>query len=71
MNCCNKARRLVGLLYGQFYENVTSLTLLKLYSSFIRPHLEYAPIVWNPALKGDIGLLENVQKFALRACMKS
>ena len=71
MNCCNKARRLVGLLYRQFYENATSPTLLKLYCSFIRPHLEYAAIAWNPALKGDIKLLENVQKFALRVCMKS
>ena len=71
MNCCNKARRPVGLLYRQFYENATSPTLLKLYCSFIRPHLEYAAIVWNPALKGDIELLENAQKFALRVCMKS
>ena len=59
------------MLYRQFYENATSPPLLKLYCSFIRPHLEYAAIVWNPALKGDIGLLENTQKFALRVCMKS
>ena len=52
INCCNKTRRLIGLLYRQFYENATSPTLLKLYCSFIRPHLEYAAIVWNPALKG-------------------
>ena len=69
-NCCNKVRRPVGLLYRQLYENATSPTLLKLYCSFIRPHLEYAAIVWNP-LKGDIESLENVQTFALRVCMKS
>ena len=71
INCCNKTRRLIGLLYRQFYENATTPTMLKLYCSFIRPHLEYAAIVWNPALKGDIESLENVQKFALRVCMKS
>ena len=40
--------------------------------SFIRPHLEYTAIVWNPVLKGDniIEPLENVQKFASRVCMK-
>ena len=71
INCCNKTRRLIGLLYRQFYENATSPTLLKLYCSFIRPHLEYAAIIWNPALKGNIESLENVQKFALWVCMKS
>ena len=70
INCCNKTRRLIGLLYRQFYENATSPTLLKLYCNFIRPHLEYAAIVWNSAQKGDIESLENVQKFALRVCMK-
>ena len=45
--------------------------MLKLYCSFIRSHMEYAAIVWNPALKGDIESLENVQIFALRVCMKS
>ena len=70
-NCCNKTRKLIGLLYRQFYENATSPTLVKLYCSFIRPHLEYAAIVWNPLLKGDIDSLENVQKFALRVCLKS
>ena len=34
-------------------------------TSFIRPHLDYASIVWNPHLKGEIESLENVQKFAL------
>ena len=34
-------------------------------TSFIRPHLDYASIVWNPHLKGEVESLENVQKFAL------
>ena len=42
--------------------------MLRMYSSFIRPHLEYAMAAWDPFLKKDV---ENVQKFALRVCTKS
>ena len=44
-NCCNKTRRLIGLLYRQFQQHASSPTLLRLYISFIRPHLEYTSIV--------------------------
>ena len=68
---CNKTRRLVGLIYRKFYKYSSSETLLKLYTSFIRPHLEYACIAWDPYLKKDITALEDVQKFALKMCTKS
>ena len=68
--CCNKTRRLVGLLYRSFHQHSSSSTLIKLYCSFIRPHLEYASIVWNPGLKGQVDALESVQKFALRMCTR-
>ena len=61
----SKTRKLIGLLYGHIYQHASSSTLLKLYCSFIPPHLEYASIVWNPNLKGEIEQLEKVQKFAL------
>jgi ribonucleases P/MRP protein subunit RPP40 len=32
-----------------------------LYVSLVRPHLEFAVLVWNPQLKGDIEELENIQ----------
>ena len=38
---CNKSRKLVGLLYRQFYLNADSDTLRQFYLSCIRPHLEY------------------------------
>ena len=69
--CCNKTRKLIGLLYRHFHQHSSSNTLTKPYRSFIRPHLEYASIVWNPNFKVEIEALENVQKFALRVCTKS
>ena len=68
---CNKTRKLIGVLYRSFYKHSSASTLLKLYSSFIRPHLEYATAVWDPFLKKDIDLLEDVQKFGLRVCTKT
>jgi len=70
-NCCNKTRRLIGLLYRHFYQCTNPPSLLRLYRSFIRPHLEYASIAWNPHYKGEIDALESVQKYALRMCLKS
>ena len=63
---CSKARRVLGILYRQFYSNSTCAVLLQLYLSLVRPHLEYAAAVWSPHLKRDIALIEGVQKFALR-----
>ena len=68
---CSKVRKLVGLLYRQFYKHADSATLLTLYKSFIRPHLEYGSIVWDPYLAGDVDALEKVQRFALRVCLKN
>ena len=63
---CTKARRITGLLYRRFYHNANSDTLLQLYRSLVRPHLEYASPVWNPYLHKDTKQLENMEKFALR-----
>ena len=67
---CNKARLLIGLLYRQFYKNADTKTLLQLYKTFIRPHLEYCSIVWNPYLAKDTEALEKVQRFGLPVCLK-
>ena len=64
-NLCNKTRRFVGLLYRRFYMHARSSTLLKLYTSFIWPHLEYSSAVWNPYLKGEIEAIEKVQKYTV------
>ena len=45
---CAKAKQILGMLYRQFYQQSQPGTLLKLYISLVRPHLEYASPVWNP-----------------------
>ena len=65
-----KAKRLLSFLYRHFYSNANTSSLLKLYISLIRQHLEYARQVWHPHLLTDINKLESVQKFALRLCVK-
>ena len=61
---CSKVRRLIGILYRRFYKNADQNTLLQLYKSFIRPHLEYSSVVWDPYLSRDISLLARSQKCA-------
>ena len=58
------------MFYRRFYTNSSTETLLKLYVAYIRPHLEYCSPVWNPHLKKLVEELENVQKLALKMCMK-
>ena len=38
---------------------------LRLYTQFVRPHLEFSSSVWSPWLISDIDMLENVQKKAV------
>ena len=67
---CSKARKLIGVLYRKFYHHSEPHTLLRLYQSLIRPHLEYACSIWDPHLKKDNEKLECVQKFGLKVCLK-
>ena len=62
----SKARRIIGMLYRQFYHYTSTPVLLHLYKTQIRPHLEYASVVWDSYLAKDIQLLEGVQKFAAK-----
>ena len=69
---CNKAKKLLGLLYRRFYQYADSNTLLQMYNiSLIRPHLEYGSPVWSSHTAGDVRFIEGVQKFALLLFMQS
>ena len=56
----NKANALVGLIRRTF-SFLDARLFKKLYVSFVRPHLEYAQVVWSPYLKKYRNMLENVQ----------
>lgn len=63
---CSKARKVLGLLYRRFYKFSNLDTIRQLYTSLVRPHLEYACHVWSPYTSRDINALESVQKFACK-----
>ena len=54
------ANVIVGLIRRTFsYLNPNMF--VKLFTAFVRPHLEYAQVVWSPYLKKHIDIIENVQ----------
>ena len=67
---CSKARKLSGMMYRQFYFWTNTSVLRSIYITCIRPHLEYAAQLWDPHVKRDIQMLESVQKFACKVCLK-
>ena len=60
-----KANQLMGLIRRSF--SYLDCRLFKqLYTTFVRPHLEYAQAVWAPHLRKHVIMLENVQKRATK-----
>ena len=56
-----KANQLTGLIKRSFtYLDKNMLT--KLYKSIVRPHLEYANVIWHPMYKNQLKALEKVQR---------
>ena len=67
-----KAASVLGRLKNTFVSKNWRLWK-KLYTTYVRPHLEYAVASWNPYLKGDCLKLERIQRRATKIphCMKS
>jgi hypothetical protein len=63
---CTKAYNSLGLLRKSFKTWTNVRTFRILYTAFVRPHLEYAPQVWNSLTSKDIKKLEKVQKRATK-----
>ena len=62
-----KANCILGMMARTFhYRNKE--TWLKLYRTYVRPHLEYAIPSWSPWYEQDKKLLEKVQSRAIRMC---
>ena len=60
-----KASRVLGMI-NRNIANKSKSVILPLYTSLVRPHLEYCVQVWNPHLVKDIAKLERIQKRAVR-----
>ena len=66
-----KAKKILGLIYRQFYKHCSSSTLLTLYKTLVRPILEFGSIVWDPPSPHVSDSLEQIQHFALKIISKS
>ena len=64
-NKIKTANSIMGLIRRSF-NNLDKKLFKTLFTSFVRPHLEYAPAVWHPHLKKNINQLENVQRRATK-----
>ena len=56
--------RIANGIVGQIRRSFSFLdcdTFRRIYTAFVRPHLEYGQAVWSPHLKRNINALENVQ----------
>ena len=60
-----KANQILGLIFRTF-TYMDKEMFLNLFKSLIRPHLEYATVVWSPLYKKDMIHIENVQRRATR-----
>ena len=61
----NKAYMMLGIIKRNF-RHLTVPTFVLLYTSMVRSHLDYCYSVWTPYKKGDIEVLEKVQKKATK-----
>ena len=65
---CAKAAKKANQVLGQLSRAVTyrGRTFVRLFTTYVRPHLEYCVQSWNPWTIGDKNLLEKVQERAIR-----
>ena len=60
-----KANRVLGQIKNLF-TYLGKETVLPLYTTLVRPHLEYAVSFWSPSAKSNIATLERVQRRATK-----
>ena len=64
-NVVNKANQMLGIIKRSFTYLDRDM-FLRLYKGLVRPHLEYANIIWHPTFKRQSVMLENVQRRATK-----
>jgi hypothetical protein len=62
-----KASTVLGMMARAFHFR-DKVTWVKLYKTYVRPHLEYASPAWSPWTRKDTEMLEKVQERAVRMC---
>ena len=65
MNQVKKANSIVGLIKRSF-EYLSPQLFKKLFTSFVRPHLEYGQVIWSPKLRKHANIIENIQRRATK-----
>ena len=60
-----KANRILGMIKRNFVDR-SNETIIPLYKSLVRPHLEYCCQIWSRYHKKDIKLIEGVQRRATK-----
>lgn len=67
----NKARAVLGFIKRWAKEFTDPYITKKLYTSLVRPILEYGSIIWDPTYEIHIGTIESVQKQFLLFCLRN
>ena len=61
----NKANSILGVIKRSF-NDLSPSAFCTLYTTFVRPHLEYAQSVWQPRLRRSVKIIEGVQRRATK-----
>ena len=61
----NKANKIVGLIRRSF-THLNTISMKQLFTSLVRPHLEFGNVVWSPMSKKSVKLIEQVQHRATK-----
>jgi hypothetical protein len=64
-NQVNKANSIMGLI-RRTNTYLDEQSFKYLFQALVRPHIEYAEVVWSPFIVGDIEKIENVQRRATK-----
>ena len=65
----NNITKKANALLGQYYRTFSCKdrnTVMKMYTNFVRPLVEYSTTVWSPCTNGNIEKIEKIQRRATR-----